>query len=168
MRWLTFSYHLFSVSVFMVLHGFTALFYRKKAHGWEQERLLTGICSTLIPLLVLFPLDMIFFWNHAFKFTYLSFAAFAVYLYYFISRRYFLTYESVTEASVTLQTEFLEAHEVSNREQEIIGLLVKGLSNQEIAEKLFISPNTVKTHIKNIYTKLGVSNRLQLFNLLKQ
>ncbi len=165
---LTFSYHLFSGSVFLVIHGFTALFYRKKAHGWEQERLLTGICSTLIPLLVLFPLDMIFFWNHAFKFTYLSFAAFAVYLYYFISRRYFLTYESVTEASVTLQTEFLEAHEVSNREQEIIGLLVKGLSNQEIAEKLFISPNTVKTHIKNIYAKLGVKNRVLLFSLLQK
>ena len=165
---LTFSYHLFSGSVFMVFHGFTSMFYRKKAQGWEQERLLTGICSTFIPLLVLFPLDLIFFWDHAFKFTYLSFSAFAVYLYYFISRRYFLTYEAVSEASVSLQTEFLEAHEVSNREQEIIGLLVKGLSNQEIAEKLFISPNTVKTHIKNIYAKLGVKNRVLLFSLLQQ
>lgn len=165
---LTFSYHLFSGSVFMVIHGFVALFYRKKAQGWEQERLLTGICSTFLPLLILFPLDMIFFWNHAFKFTYLSFTAFAVYLYYFISRRYFLTYEAVMESSVSLQTEFLKEHEVSNREQEIIALLVKGLSNREIAEKLFISPNTVKTHIKNIYAKLGVSNRMLLFSLLQK
>ena len=57
---------------------------------------------------------------------------------------------------------------VSEREAEIVSLLVEGLSNQEIAKKLFISPNTVKTHIKNIYAKLGVSNRLQLFNSLKQ
>ncbi len=165
---LTFSYHLFSGSVFMVIHGFTALFYRKRAQGWEQERLLTGICSTFIPLLVLFPLDMIFFWNHAFKFTYLSFAAFAVYLYYFISRRYFLTYEVVTESSVIQKTGYLQEHDVSAREQEIIELLVKGLSNREIAEKLFISPNTVKTHIKNIYAKLGVSNRVLLFSLLQK
>ena len=165
---LTFSYHLFSGSVFMIIHGFISLFYRKKAQGWEQERLLTGICATFIPLLVLFPLDLIFFWNHAFKFTYLSFAAFAVYLYYFISRRYFLTYEAVTESSVSLQIEFLEEHEISAREKEIIGLLVKGLSNREIAEKLFISPNTVKTHIKNIYAKLGVSNRVLLFSLLQK
>ncbi|HKL58975.1 MAG TPA: LuxR C-terminal-related transcriptional regulator [Sphaerochaeta sp.] len=165
---LTFSYHLFSGSVFMIIHGFTSLFYRKKAHGWEQERLLTGICATFIPLLVLFPLDLIFFWNHAFKFTYLSFSAFAVYLYYFISRRYFLTYEAVNEASVTLQTEFLEEHDVSAREQEIIALLIQGQSNREIAEKLFISPNTVKTHIKNIYAKLGVTNRVLLFSLLQK
>ncbi len=165
---LTFSFHLFSGSVFMIIHGFISLYYRKKALGWEQERLLTGIASTFIPLLVLFPLDMIFFWNHAFKFTYLSFATFAVYLYYFISRRYFLTYESVHENTVSLQTEFLREHEVSNREQEIIALLIKGLNNHEIAEKLFISPNTVKTHIKNIYAKLGVSNRVLLFSLLQK
>ena len=164
---LTFSYHLFSGSVFMIIHGFISLYYRKKAQGWEQERLLTGICATFLPLLVLFPLDLIFFWNHAFKFTYLSFAVFAVYLYYFISRRYFLTYEAVNEASVTLQTEFLEEHDVSTREREIIALLVKGLSNREIAEMLFISPNTVKTHIKNIYAKLGVTNRVLLFSLLQ-
>jgi len=165
---LTFSYHLFSGSVFMIIHGFISLFYRKKAQGWEQERLLTGICATFIPLLVLFPLDLIFFWNHAFKFTYLSFAAFAVYLYYFISRRYFLTYEAVSEASVTLQTEFLEEHDVSTREREIIAWLVKGLSNREIAGQLFISPNAVKTHIKNIYAKLGVTNRVRLFSLLQK
>jgi len=165
---LTFSYHLFSGSVFMVFHGFTSMFYRKKAQGWEQERLLTGICATFIPLLVLFPLDLVFFWDHAFKFTYLSFSAFAMYLYYFISRRYFLTYEAITETSVSLQTEFLEEHEVSVREQEIIALLIKGLSNREIAEKLFISPNTVKTHIKNIYAKLGVTNRVLLFSLLQK
>lgn len=165
---LTFSYHLFSSSVFLVIHGLTSFFYRKQSQGREQEGLLTGITATFLPLLVLFPLDLIFFWNHVFKFTYLCFSAFAVYLYYFISRRYFLTYESVHESAICQKKEFLEEHDISAREHEIIELLVKGLSNREIAEKLFISPNTVKTHIKNIYAKLGVSNRVRLFSLLQE
>ena len=165
---LTFSYHFFYGSMFMVAHGFTSLFYRKKAHGWEQERLLTGICSTFLPLLVLFPLDLVFFKNHAFKLTYLTFSAFVVFLYYFISRRYFLTYEAVNDKVLTLQAELFTKKGISSREQEIIALLIEGLSTPEIGEKLFISPNTVKTHIKNIYAKLEVSNRVQLFSCLQQ
>jgi len=165
---LTFKYHFFYGSMFMVAHGLTSLFYRKKAQGWEQERLLTGICATFLPLLVLFPLDLIFFRNHAFKLTYLTFSAFVVFLYYFISRRYFLTYEAVNSKVLSLQAEFLSEKGVSSREQEIIALLMEGFSTPEIGEKLFISPNTVKTHIKNIYAKLEVSNRVQLFSCLQQ
>jgi LuxR family maltose regulon positive regulatory protein len=48
---------------------------------------------------------------------------------------------------------------LSARELEVLGLVVAGLSNREIAERLFISVGTVKTHVHNIYGKLGVSNR---------
>ena len=64
--------------------------------------------------------------------------------------------------------QILKQYGISDREAEIVGLLIEGLSNQQIAKQLYISPNTVKTHIKNIYTKVGVNNRLQLFSLLKQ
>lgn len=47
------------------------------------------------------------------------------------------------------------------RESELIGLLTKGLSNQAIADLLFISVPTVKTHLSSIYRKLNVANRLQ-------
>ncbi len=47
------------------------------------------------------------------------------------------------------------------REQEILRLLATGISNNEIADKLFISHNTVKTHIYNIFQKINVPNRLQ-------
>jgi LuxR family maltose regulon positive regulatory protein len=48
---------------------------------------------------------------------------------------------------------------LSNRELEVLSLVIAGLTNREIAEKLFISLGTVKTHVHNIYGKLGVSNR---------
>jgi ATP/maltotriose-dependent transcriptional regulator MalT len=47
------------------------------------------------------------------------------------------------------------------REREILNLIIRGLSNLEIAEKLFISTHTVKNHITKIYEKLGVSDRTQ-------
>jgi DNA-binding CsgD family transcriptional regulator len=48
---------------------------------------------------------------------------------------------------------------VSEREQEVLALLADGLSNREIAERLFVSPNTVKTHIASLYAKLGAARR---------
>jgi DNA-binding NarL/FixJ family response regulator len=50
---------------------------------------------------------------------------------------------------------------LSIREIEILVLLSSGLQNEEIAQKLFVSPNTVKTHLYNIFKKIDVPNRLQ-------
>ncbi len=64
------------------------------------------------------------------------------------------------------------AASISSREQEILKLLSTGLSNREIAIRCGISSSTVKTHIENIYEKLGVNSRLlaitqaQLLNLI--
>ncbi|WP_291868789.1 tetratricopeptide repeat protein [Maribacter sp.] len=51
--------------------------------------------------------------------------------------------------------------DLSKREVEVLNLISKGYNNDEIAEKLFVSKNTVKTHIQHIYTKLDVNNRIQ-------
>ncbi len=51
---------------------------------------------------------------------------------------------------------------LSNREHEVAALVVQGFLNKEIAERLFISEQTVKNHLHNIFEKLGVSNRLEL------
>jgi DNA-binding CsgD family transcriptional regulator len=163
---LTFGYHFFSGSMIMVLHGFIALIYSKKASGWEQEQLLHGISYTFLPLLLSLPIDLIFFREHTFKIAYLSFAVFVVYLYFFISRHYFQDYDTPC-AGNEFPNPFLDAKGISSREQEIIELLVEGKTNREIAERLFISMNTVKTHVKNIYSKLEVTNRVQLFALLR-
>ena len=50
---------------------------------------------------------------------------------------------------------------LSPREREILGLLADGLTGQAIAEQLFLSPETVRTHVRNATTKLGASTRVQ-------
>jgi LuxR family maltose regulon positive regulatory protein len=57
---------------------------------------------------------------------------------------------------------------LSDRESEVLDLLVSGLSNQEIAERLFVSVNTVKTHISHVYGKLGVNSRAQAIARCRQ
>ena len=51
---------------------------------------------------------------------------------------------------------------LSARESDVIDLLLRGFSQKEIAERLFISPDTSKKHTYNAYRKLGVRNRVQL------
>lgn len=51
--------------------------------------------------------------------------------------------------------------QLSSREIEVLKLIVEGNTNTEIASALFVSPNTVKTHVRNILNKLGVSDRVQ-------
>ncbi|HYD62625.1 MAG TPA: AraC family transcriptional regulator ligand-binding domain-containing protein [Noviherbaspirillum sp.] len=55
---------------------------------------------------------------------------------------------------------------LSNKEERIARLLVAGLSNDEIAERLFVSPNTVKFHVKALYRKLGVNKRFDAIRKL--
>ena len=51
---------------------------------------------------------------------------------------------------------------LSTREREIVALVAQGYKNKEMAEKMFISEQTVKNHLHNIFDKLGVSDRLEL------
>lgn len=51
--------------------------------------------------------------------------------------------------------------ELTNREKQILQLVAEGLSNQQIAEKLYVSRHTVDSHIKHIYRKLEVTKRMQ-------
>jgi two-component system, NarL family, nitrate/nitrite response regulator NarL len=51
---------------------------------------------------------------------------------------------------------------LTERERQVIALIAQGLKNRQIAERLFISPTTVTHHLSSIYSKLGVSDRLEL------
>lgn len=57
------------------------------------------------------------------------------------------------------EADILEHDQVTSREQDVLDLLVKGMTNQEIADELTIAVSTVKSHLQSIYQKLGVSDR---------
>lgn len=57
---------------------------------------------------------------------------------------------------------------ISKREHEVLMLMAQGLSNQEIADKLYVSLNTIKTHSSNLFLKLDVSRRTQAIQKAKE
>lgn len=72
----------------------------------------------------------------------------------------FVSSANVRDTADTAYSDTLK--ELTDREREILEMAAKGLSNDEIAEKLFISPATVKTHIARIMAKTGTHDRAQL------
>ncbi|RLU02409.1 MAG: LuxR family transcriptional regulator [Ketobacter sp.] len=67
-----------------------------------------------------------------------------------------------TASTIEVQEDSSEVVEpLTRREQAVLELISQGLSNKAIAEALFISPNTLKVHIRNLYGKMGVENRTQ-------
>lgn len=65
-------------------------------------------------------------------------------------------------------TEVTEKYELTKREHTILQLLMQGKDNHTICEELSISVNTLKKHILNIYRKLGIRNRVQMFKMIKE
>lgn len=67
----------------------------------------------------------------------------------------------------TIDARALKKSKLSGREYEILTLIGKGLSNQEIGSHLFISENTVKTHVSNILVKLNAKRRTQAIQIAR-
>lgn len=64
--------------------------------------------------------------------------------------------------------EAVEKYELTKREKTILSLLLEGMDNTEISSQLVISVNTLKKHILNIYRKLGINNRVQMFKMIRE
>ena len=70
------------------------------------------------------------------------------------------------DAVQTACARLVKAHGLSEREADVLGLLAKGHTRVSIAKRLFVSENTVRVHVKNIYVKLGIHSKQQLIDLL--
>ncbi len=65
-------------------------------------------------------------------------------------------------------TAAVEEYELTKREETILRLLLAGLDNDHICDELVISVNTLKKHVLNIYRKLGIRNRVQMFKMIRE
>lgn len=144
------------------------LFYLKKikAEG-KQLRLARFFLISFLPQAVYTALDFVFLQQYTFQFTHISYLVFSLSSFYYISSHYFQSYESTVDISFE-RSSFINSNNFSSREIELLELLIKGRTNSEIAELLHISINTVKSHIKNIYRKSSVTNRVQLLHKIRE
>jgi two-component system, NarL family, response regulator LiaR len=74
----------------------------------------------------------------------------------------------VPESEFTVDDAELKRLGITKREYEVLGLIAQGLSNQEIADRLFVSMSTVKTHTSNLFLKLNASRRTQALQRAKE
>lgn len=69
-------------------------------------------------------------------------------------------------ASVEMSSQVDTASSLSDREREVVSLVLKGWSNEEVAEHLFVTVSTVKYHLFNVYRKLKIKRRTELITAL--
>lgn len=141
-----------------------ALLYYRKLEDRIMQKI--GLCIGLVSIFFIpaFVIDYLFF-QFSMKytlFTPLFYITWNLFAFYFTIRYYLMRPRNEFSDNPMPTEEFYEAYKISSREREIIPLLLKGLSNRDIADKAFISLSTVKTHIYNIYRKVGVKSRFQL------
>ncbi|HPJ22827.1 MAG TPA: helix-turn-helix transcriptional regulator, partial [Clostridia bacterium] len=154
-------------SLLLTAPAVLALIFVRKTEVRGNRQLLKGVAVSFLPVSIYFIIDVLFLRNSAFKTTHLAYAVFAVSVYMFLTKHYTVNYEPPMDDLMTYAEQFYNQYNISEREREIIEALAQGKTNKEIAAELFISINTVKTHIKNIYRKLDIRNRVQLLHKIK-
>lgn len=79
--------------------------------------------------------------------------------------KYFNTPSFITNNKLT--DYFKQKYDITDKQSEIIELIIEGVTYKQIAEKLFISPKTVDNHVQNIYKKLNVNSKMQLSHFVR-
>lgn len=152
-----------SIVIFVYSIVIALLFYSRL----EDRRMKTiGLTMALVTILFIPALIVDFFFSDFCKrYTILSpffYITWNILAFYFTVRFHpFSPYER-GEAAALSGNDFNRHFDISSREQEILQLILKGCNNREIAEQLFISLSTVKTHLYRIYRKVDVNSRAQL------
>lgn len=134
-----------------------------------------GIRNLIIISLLMFPIliadifiEKIPMFGETFEFGLLSvfvfYTVFSAMSLYYIAKGFYVLMSRRSQPGHPVD---LGEFHITNREKEIIDCLTAGLSYRQISEKLSISIPTVKTHVTNIYKKLGVQNKIELINAIK-
>lgn len=126
-----------------------------------MKQIIIRYALALFALLILFKsIEYLFFSYKISLDLYLGLTAFAFLIIGAIAAAYVFR-ETISIASTSSKPDDRLLEQFSKRELEVLSLLGHGYTNKEIAQLLTLSPNTVKTHLNNLYTKLEVNNRTQ-------
>ena len=121
--------------------------------------------SALALMLILFKSIEYSFFSHRITLDiYLGIVAF---LFLAIGSFIGLRIRSSNQSKMNNKLQIIQTDLLSERESEVLTLIAEGLTNQEIADKLFVSINTTKTHLKHIFEKLNVTNRTQAISVAR-
>ena len=120
----------------------------------------------IVALILLFKISTyaIHSGNLKIEFTIAVFAVLFLIIGIFINRK---TSKSVTIPLVEIDQGKIKELEITSREYEVLLAISEGLSNKEIAEKLFLSESTIKTHVSNLLVKLNAKRRTQALQIAK-
>ncbi|HYE56843.1 MAG TPA: response regulator transcription factor, partial [Chitinophagaceae bacterium] len=133
-----------------------------------MKTIIAGFGILIASLLILFQLAKFSYFNPRtgpeIWIAIISLACFGIGI--FISRKY-LPGKTQQAHPVTIDQKQVNKLGISKREYEILGLINEGLSNQQIADKLFLSENTVKKHVSNLFLKLDVQRRTEAIKKAK-
>lgn len=155
-----------SIYVLILVYVFiVGMYYYKKV----QNDVIKGFAKKLVILLGVFLpgifSDTFLYRILPIRFFPILYSVLSIVFTYHLMKHYFP--QSQATVSTLPDEVFFKRYNISSREQELVPLILQGYSNQKIGEILFISPNTVKTHIKNIYAKFGVKNRYEMISFIK-
>jgi DNA-binding CsgD family transcriptional regulator len=154
---------LFFIFVYPIIIG---IFYHKKLADLELKKFSVRFLIIFGSFTPGFFID-VFFCHLAYN---LSIPGFSTFFYItlgllfviFVAKNYYFI--NINKDQIAL---FFKKYNISEREGEIINLVLKGYSYNQIADLLFISLNTVRAHIRSIYPKIGINSRYELMCLIR-
>ncbi len=143
------------------------LFYLKEIRNSGRIKLARYFLISFMPQIAYTTLDIMFLKSFTFQFTHISYLTFSLLSFYYITMHYFHSYEISTDVSLD-KSNVVQIYGFSDREKEVLDLLMEGKTYMEIGDILYISINTVKSHVKSIYKKCSVSNKVQLLHKIRE
>lgn len=161
----------FVACMYLVIFMSGILYSRKMADHYEKRFIrIFGSWYLLFMVLSSIAFALIFMHavvSHIFIFIFLSWHLIPILFLNLYLEKYHGQSSSLQDDFETKLIDFSGKFEISKREREVIQLICKGQTNQEIGDALFISLQTVKDHIHRIFMKTGVKNRVQLTNMIR-
>lgn len=122
--------------------------------------------SLIVALLVLFQLSKYSFIAGELRLDFIlviiASISFLIGLYFY--RKFF---KQPSNDAKEIDHQKIKSLEISDREYEVLQLISQGLSNKEVAEKLFLTESTIKTHVSNLLLKLNAKRRTQAIQIAK-